>query len=106
MLEREMAAAGDRLRLAIAVENDFNRVNPGADLPDLRSQWFECRRIVDQLAEDYVAAVQEWRKALMDGVEPQAAPQKAAATLFRRLLARTAPKSQVPGLGRITDARS
>ncbi len=97
MLEREMAAAGDRLRLAIAVENDFNRVNPGADLADLRKQWFECRRIVDQFAEDYVVAVQRWRKALMDEVEPQAAPQKAATSSVPSLIG--PPGTEASGSG-------
>ncbi|MDR3698864.1 MAG: hypothetical protein P4L56_04460 [Candidatus Sulfopaludibacter sp.] len=89
-----MTAAGDRLRLAIAVENDFNTVNPGAELADLRRQWFECRRIVDQFAEDYVKAVQRWREAVIDSVGTESVPRNGrrapAAMLFHRLLRRPA----------------
>ena len=95
MLEREMTSAGDRLSLAIAVENDFNKVNPGAELADLRRQWFDCRRIVDQFAEDYVVAVQRWREAVMDRVGPEALPRKGTrstgTTLFHRLMRRSVP---------------
>jgi hypothetical protein len=91
MLEREMTEAGDRLRLAIAVENEFNRVNPGDELADLKRQWIECRRIVDQFAEDYVSAVQRWRKTMMDSVEWEAVTrekERKAAMMFHRLLGR------------------
>jgi len=95
MLEREMTAAGDRLRLAIAVENDFNKVNPGTELADLRRQWFECRRIVDQFAEDYVVAVQRWREAVMDSVGTEALPRRgtrsSGTALFQRFMRRPAP---------------
>lgn len=95
MLEREMTAAGDRLRLAIAVENDFNKVNPGAELADLRRQWFACRRIVDQFAEDYVEAVQRWRIAVIDNVGAETLPRKGTrstgTTLFHRFMRRPVP---------------
>ena len=61
-----MVAAGERLKLAIAVENDFNRYNPREQ--EFTKQWAECRRIVDQFAEDYVVAVQRWRTALTEGL--------------------------------------
>lgn len=95
ILEREMTAAGDRLRLAIGVENDFNKVNPSAEFADLRRQWFECRRIVDQFAEDYVMAVQRWREAVVDSVEREVLPrrgtQASGTTLFQRFMRRPVP---------------
>ena len=65
-LRREMTAAGDRLLLALAVEEDFDRFNPGEDQVDLRKQWMECRHIVGQFADDYAAAVQRWRTAVQE----------------------------------------
>ena len=53
-----MNAAGDRLLLALAVENDFDRFNPGEDRVDIRKQWMECRHIVDQFADDYATEAQ------------------------------------------------
>ncbi len=59
-----MVEARDRLMLALKVENDFKRFNPGEELVELRAQWAECRRIVNQFADDYATAIERWRAAL------------------------------------------
>ena len=59
-------AAGDRLILAMKVENDFNHYNPGQDLAVLRKQWIECRKILELFADDYAEAVQKWRVAVQE----------------------------------------
>lgn len=84
-----MIAAGDRLLLAISVENDFNQVNPGDDLEDLKSQWVDCRRIVDEFASDYVRAVERWRTAVEEsaGLVPiQRKTSHRSSNLFRQFV--------------------
>lgn len=88
-LHREMVAAGDRLLLAISVEDDFNRVNPGEDLVALRKQWIDCRRIVDQFADDYARAINRWREAVEGNsvvVPAKREGWRTSSTFFHRLI--------------------
>ena len=65
-LRAEMIAAGDRLLLALAVENQFAQAKAGDDAEAIRKQWRECRNIVEQFADDYATAIHGWRTAVQE----------------------------------------
>ena len=66
-----MTAAGDRLNLALTVENEFGLIDLEDGTDEVRNQWKECRRITERLADDYAVAIERWRTAVEDaGVSP------------------------------------
>lgn len=65
-LRCEMMAAGDRLLLALSVEEQFGAIL-GEDVEGFRIRWQKCRSTVDRLAEDYAAAIDRWRTAVEEG---------------------------------------
>src|SRR5579863_3718684 len=99
ILRMEMTAAGDRLHVALTAENQFDRPNRGEDLADLKERWGECRRIVDQLANDYATATQRWRSAVRDNVASvpiERAGRITLWTLLRQLLRNGLQRMGVP----------
>lgn len=75
-LFREMMEAGERLRAAMAAEEKLSSSEPRGDLRGFRKQWAECRRAVDQRAEDYSHAVRRWRIAATENAGVAPAPQE------------------------------
>ena|ERR1035438_522631 len=64
MLRKEMIAAGNRLTLALSVENDFELISLADELAE--KQWMQCRTTVDEFAQDYATAIDHWRAAVED----------------------------------------
>jgi len=65
MPRREMMEAGDRLLLALKLENEASRLcsrNRKDEL--LLAQWKLCRESVEQFSEDYTAAIRAYRIAV------------------------------------------
>jgi len=73
-LRIEMNEAGDRLLLALTVEQEFQRLNSNGDLDVLRLEWLECRRSVEQLSDDYARVTSRWRSATQGCVEEDPIP--------------------------------
>jgi hypothetical protein len=85
-LRIKMVAAGDRLRLALNVENGFGE-------PDREFQ--VCRRMVDDLAEEYLLTLHEWRVAVQAAIQSHDSRS-----------ARDRVPVSAPGLGRVRLTKS
>jgi len=64
VFRKEMMAAGERLKLALRMEDELYRTLVENDEPDLLSEWRECRRSVERFAEDYASALSRYRRAV------------------------------------------
>ena len=73
-LYMEVIAAGDRLLAAQRAEAAFRPWGDNTEGGDGLEDWQSYRRTVETLAEEYLAAIETWRRTLEDQLNAAAAP--------------------------------
>ena len=67
LLRARLASVGDLLLAALRVELEYSEIDLSQALPEELEQWRECRLKVEELTEDYISLIAEWREALAAG---------------------------------------
>jgi hypothetical protein len=68
-LQAEIIAAGNRLLVAMKLEARLRGIDVTAADAETLAEWKMCRKAVEILTDDYVAAMRRWRENTEDNPE-------------------------------------
>jgi len=94
----KMMACGDRLQAAQRFEEKAEARFEASRTEEGQEEWSRSRRLVDNLAREYMAAVQAWRQSVsreIAGIEPS---QHISPALKEQFLLAGLPESEVAAI--------